>query len=312
MKQLLLIMLLASCSLRPKEPVKLGAEWTKAGTAGFTPRRNFGLAVEGDELYVVGGFTKDVNTLPLLVGDVWYSGDGGKSWTEQTPRAAFPRRQDFALVMFRGELYVIGGYGEAGVLLDDVWKSSDKGRTWIEVAASAGFGVRYGHGAEMLNGELYVIGGRTASSKYNDIWKTRDGIRWTLVSTSAPFRGRDGFGLMVYKGEFLLVGGYGDIPLTDLWHSENGGQDWYKLRNAPFEFWQSGFAGNNGDLFVAEGANVWRSNDGAESWEKLVFDAPYGEREGFGLVSIDKKLLLIGGRDKQSGEYLNDIWQSKY
>ncbi|MGL4561198.1 MAG: Kelch repeat-containing protein [Brevinema sp.] len=314
-KIMLLFMLLTNCELT-REQIKLGAEWIKVDKKSFVPRRNFGVALIDDKIVIIGGYILK-NGREELANDVWISEDQGKNWLEiktntSSPTDTFTKRQKFGTAMINKNIYIIGGYSDSGGHLNDVWKSSDYGRTWTEVTSSARFSARYGHQVVALNNDIFVIGGTDGSNYFNDVWKSKDfGRNWERVS-GVPFEGREGLGAICYQDEILLLGGNNRNALTDLWRSESRGNIWYRQLNLPFEFYEQRLEKVKNDLFVVEQDHVWKSIDQGVSWKKILFEADFGVRTGFGMVNIDKKLILFGGYNPNSRKYLNDIWVSSY
>lgn len=195
----LVLLLLLSCSLA-KEEIKLGAKWKSIGNerSSFIPRRNFGTAVIDGKIIVIGGYIWK-NFREELANDVWISHDLGQTWKEikqnaPNPTGTFTKRQKFGTVVINKDIYIIGGYGDAGSYLNDVWKSSDDGETWVEVVRNASFSPRYGHKAVVLENSIYIIGGFNGrSSHYNEVWKSDDlGQTWTELRY-IPFKTRQGF-----------------------------------------------------------------------------------------------------------------------
>ena len=70
--------------------------------------------------------------LPFLcrLSQVWWTADGAV-WTCATSAAAFPARYNLVLLVFSGQMWLVGGYG--GTDLNDVWASTD-GVQWVAQA----------------------------------------------------------------------------------------------------------------------------------------------------------------------------------
>ena len=79
------------------------------------------------------------------------------------------------------DIYVIGGFNQAGNSLNDVQKSTGA-QTWMPVAQTK-FPGRGQFGLATVNSSLYVIGGfKDRSTFYNDVWKSTDkGVTWKNV-----------------------------------------------------------------------------------------------------------------------------------
>ncbi|MGL4562665.1 MAG: hypothetical protein ACRCVW_02265 [Brevinema sp.] len=80
-----------------------------------------------------------------------------------------------------------------------------------------------------------------------------------------------------------MLGGNNKNALTDLWRSENQGNIWYRQPNLPFEFYEHALSKVKNDLFVVEKDHVWKSVDQGINWEKVLFEAEFGARTGFGM-----------------------------
>ena len=320
-----LVFLLLGCDLA-KEDIRLGATWVQinTGNESFIPRRNFGTAVVGSNIIIIGGFIW-TGIREELANDVWISSNEGKTWKEikkntESPTETFIKRQKFGTVVIGKDIYIIGGYSDTGEHLNDVWKSSDEGKTWVEIVENAKFTPRYGHKALVINNTIYIVGGvytlGIRTIHYKEVWESKDfGKTWTEIPEyTIPFREREGFGAVVYKNDILLIGGEGpnNDKLTDVWRSENKVEDWSKQRNIPFEFFEQELVRVEEDLFVIEQDHVWKSIDEGEEWIKVVFEAPFDARRGYGMVNMGRKLILFGGRNPTTGKYLNDTWESSY
>jgi len=311
----IILFLLTNCTLA-KEEIRLGANWEQISTDQFPKRRNFGTALVDGKILVIGGYIQ-TESGDVLANDVWLSVDEGVTWKQikentTSPTETFTKRQKFGMMTINNDLYIIGGYSDTGNHLNDVWKSSDLGKTWVEIVRNAEFTPRYGHKAVAIGNNIYVIGGYDGRQYYNEIWKSSDlGKTWGQIN-NVPFEERQGFGVINYNNEILLIGGQNQGILTDMWRTENQGQLWYKQPNVPFELFEQEVVEVAGDLFVVEQDHVWKSIDEGNTWEKVLFKSPFEERTGYGIVNIDKKLILFGGRNPITRKYLNDVWVSTY
>lgn len=315
MSNLVLILILSSCNL-VKDEMRLGAQWEKISENKFPARRNFGTVVIDGKIVIVGGYIWKEHR-EELANDVWLSVDEGATWKQikentASPTETFTKRQKFGIIVIEKDIYIVGGYSDTGNHLNDVWKSSDLGRTWTEVKRNARFTPRYGHKAIAIGNDIYVIGGYDGRQYFNEVWKSSDfGKIWSQIN-NIPFEERQGLGAINYNNELLLLGGQNQGTLTDIWRTENNGNIWYKQPNVPFELFEQEVVEVAGDLFVVEQDHVWKSIDEGMTWRKVVFNIPFKERVGYGMVNIGRKLILFGGRNPKTGKYLNDIWVSEY
>jgi hypothetical protein len=225
----------------------------------------------GGYMYLLGGqnFTQIPNPAcgfvpgpcsPITVpqseffNDVWRSRDG-VNWTQMTEHAPWEGRAGLSAIVFRGEIYVMGGsYNDDAsivdgqperVLLNDVWKSRN-GRDWVEVTDGALWDPRAGADLLVKNGYLYLLGGEFGflgfpPPYYNDVWRTRDGAEWELVTPSAGWSPRPGHTCDVLRNTIVCFGGFGTDPTnpfapanpTDVWISTDG-FDWRVLSSPPW------------------------------------------------------------------------------
>ena len=133
----------------------------------------------------------------------------------------------------------------------------------------------------MRDGDIYVIAGRISSTYYNDVWKSPDGVDWTQAAgaSSGRFPARRDHGSAVLGTDIYVVSGV-------------------RLVAAP-----------------GSSANVWRSDTGGTSWNKLSLSVRTGDdagvlgRNSFGLEVLNNALYLLGGEaptDSGGGE----VWKS--
>ena len=256
----------------------LGESWQKileTDDANHWPARAYFEAVtKGDFIYVIGGQNFKVianpgcpppyiDCLPFLpasdfFNDVWRSRDG-VSWRRMTADAGWEPRAGLSAVVFRGDIYVLGGSqrdddavgGDERIYFNDVWKSRD-GRNWVLLTASAPWAPRAGARVVVKNGYIYLLGGEAGffcapppcePPYFNDVWRSRNGVDWELVTEHAPWPARPGHQAVVQKNRIVLFGGFGlsndpSDPFgsgnpMDVWISANGA-DWELVSESPW------------------------------------------------------------------------------
>ena len=193
-----------------------GTTWTKAGTAAWPARGGHAMVVFGDRLWLFGGadhIDEDRSTDGFR-NDVWVS-DDGLDWRQVTAAAPWPARDDAGVVVFRDELYLVGGQGSA-----DVWRSPD-GRIWTQVA-EAPWTPRHGAARVVFDGKLWVFGGWAGRSTnaLNDVWYSADGATWARQAEHAPWAPRSPIAIVfddriwIYSGKHT---GADDNWGGDLW-----------------------------------------------------------------------------------------------
>ncbi len=105
-----------------------GHTWTTS-TIPFQGRMGGGTAIFNGNLYVMGGMTGNLSSLPT---DAWYSADG-MTWTQAGPSTPWwSGRFRASALTFNGKLWIMGGnngYNASNPASDIVWSSAD-GATW--------------------------------------------------------------------------------------------------------------------------------------------------------------------------------------
>jgi hypothetical protein len=139
-------------------------------------------------LYVLGGQT-DINNGSSAVSSVYRSDDDGRTWTRLPDAPWRPRGAVERAVVFRDELYVIGGgtydYFANDRLFNDVWKFD--GEKWTEVLADGHdqWSPRRYHSVLVYADELWILNGSSdLSSDLSDAYHSPDGANWRELTDS--------------------------------------------------------------------------------------------------------------------------------
>ncbi len=145
-----------------------GVIWTEAtAMAEFSARQDHASVYFNNKIWVVGGINTPIEE-NIFLNDVWYS-DDGTSWTKAV-QGAFEGREDPALVVASGKMWMLGGYMNPHEAVNEVWSSTD-GATWTQVTTTSDFTGRAMPGSSYFDDRLWVIGGKATSSKcVNDVW----------------------------------------------------------------------------------------------------------------------------------------------
>ena len=137
-------------------------------------------------LYVMGGITtlSAASNFQAQSNDVWVSSDEGYSWALVTAAAPWSTRWGHVgVITTAGVLLVIGGIhndlGFPWYSQNDIWASFDGGVSWSRCQApgSASFvrgemGLAVNEFEELLLASGYTWNGGTASTTYNDVWRS--------------------------------------------------------------------------------------------------------------------------------------------
>lgn len=133
------------------------AEWSSRGYLQAVALNN--------KLYVFGGG----NYTPAYhaKNDVWSSEDG-IHWTCETDAAPWSPRLWFSGIVYRGQMWVLGGWSKEHDNSGDVWHSQD-GKTWHRLETKTCWKARHEHSVFVFQDKLWVAGGH-ARPLSNEVW----------------------------------------------------------------------------------------------------------------------------------------------
>ncbi|MBM3267138.1 MAG: hypothetical protein FJZ01_05755 [Candidatus Sericytochromatia bacterium] len=241
-----------------------------AGTALATPRDNFGTAVVGNYLYVVGGYNgSNVGGVERVA----INGSGGLATFGAAPGGGLQTpRGGFTSAIAGGYVYVLGGYG--GTYLATVERAPvDAAGDLGAFSAVTGGDLptsRSGHTSAVIGNYLYVLGGYGPSISFGTQIE-----RATLdpAGNLGAFETLSGVTLESGRavGRCVVIGNY-------LYHL--GGYRWGWLKTV--ERAQIDGAGNLATFQAVGDVNLVR------------------EREKFGIAVLGNWLYVIGGYDGQN------------
>lgn len=144
------------------------------------------------------------------------------------------------------------------------------------------FTARYLHGLVRSNNDkLFLFGGSSTvtPTPLNDVWASFSGAGWKQVAAAAEWTARYNFGCTILSNNTIIIAG-----------------------------------GATGSGQVTSVKEVWKSEDGGETWTQQTAAAGWGQRNNIGLVALsDNTLILAGGVEYSRGNtYVrNDVWKSE-
>ena len=152
-----------------------GKEWKLAtAAAGWTPRAYHQAVVLDDKIYVLGGG----NYVPRYhaKNDVWSSSDG-IHWEEVTAAAPWHERLWFSAVVYRGHMWVLGGWSnDPSRNWGDVWHSRD-GKDWKQLKSVVVWKERHEHSAYFFQDKIWIAGGH-AQPLSSEVWSLELPREW--------------------------------------------------------------------------------------------------------------------------------------
>lgn len=273
----------------------------------------------------------------LLCAAVWTPAAHGQrvapDWVQVTPQAPWQARDSQGEVVFKDQLWILGGWFDSFAAPPrDVWSSPD-GRSWKLVAREApwkhsdlpmslAFADRMWLMGGWYNGRLP---GHEATSA---VWSSTDGAKWTQATPAAAWSPRIAAAAVVFQDRMWILGGtenyyFGDAASlkNDVWSSADG-KTWTRATAAagwsPRAYHQAVVL--NDKIYVLGGGNyvpdyaahsdVWSSGDG-EHWERVTEQAPWHARLWFSAVAYRDRMWVLGGWSNNPSQNWGDVWYSR-
>ena len=154
-----------------------GKAWRlETADAVWPPRAYHQAAVLDGRIYLFGGG----NYVPgyKAFNDVWSSDDGAR-WIRVTAAAPWHPRLWFSTAVYRGRIWVLGGWSnDPSKDWNDVWSTRD-GRTWAPLKSGVVWKGRHEHSAYVFRDKLWVAGGH-ARPLSGEVWSLTIPEDWFL------------------------------------------------------------------------------------------------------------------------------------
>jgi hypothetical protein len=144
-----------------------GRDWTcVTENAGWSKRAHHQYLVYDDKIWLFGGGARLPDPHPL--SDVWCSEDG-EHWTQVTDDAPWGPRLWASAFVYRGRMWILGGWGgEETDNYGDVWCSTN-GKDWTQVKSDKIWSPRHEQGGVVLNDTIYVFAGHARPTN-SEVW----------------------------------------------------------------------------------------------------------------------------------------------
>jgi hypothetical protein len=255
------------------------------------------------------------------------------NWVKVTDKAGWQARDSSGEIVFRDQLWILGGWFDSFAAPPrDVWNSTD-GKTWKLVTESAPWKHSDLPMTLAFKDRMWLIGGwyngrLPGYSASSEVWSTSDGVKWDQVTAAAGFTPRIAAGAVVFKDKMWILGGtenyyFGDDSSlkSDVWTSADG-KEWQLVTAdagwSPRAYHQA--VVHAGKMWVLGGGNyvpkyhavndVWSSEDGAH-WTRETEHAPWAARLWFSSVAYRDHLWVLGGWQNNPSKNWGDVWYSK-
>jgi hypothetical protein len=151
------------------------------------------------------GFTKAFN-------DVWSSADG-VNWKLENESAAWgPRGTIHGSVVFKDEMWIMGGGSKFAkwptYVYNDVWKSKD-GINWDLVTDSADWSPRIHFSTIAFDNKIWVFDGTTTTEALtNEVWYSEDGKKWNKLNSATSFPVTHASTVFEHNNNLYITAGY--------------------------------------------------------------------------------------------------------
>ena len=223
-------------------------------------------------------------------------------WLCVTARAAFAPRDGAGALVFRGRMWLLGGWNPQDrahfprITSNDVWSSQD-GAAWkLEKAnsfreatcdAKGDWEGRHTGGYVVYRNKLWLVGGDANQGHYqNDVWNSADGKVWSLVNKDhpVPWGPRALHYTVVFKDKIWIL----------------GGQTLPQFAAAREVFYR----------------DLWNTSDGVR-WERVTPREPFWPARGMigGSAVFKNRIWVLGGGTYDTPatparKFYNDVWSS--
>ena len=143
-----------------------GKDWKlETEHAAWSKRTHAQAVVFDGKIWLMGGGRWCPDTVPQ--NDVWCSEDG-VNWSLVTENAPWDKRMWFSLLVYRGHMWVLGGWSKENGNFGDVWCSKD-GKNWTEVKFDKIWDNRHELSAVVFKDKIWVYGGY-ADVLNSEVW----------------------------------------------------------------------------------------------------------------------------------------------
>jgi len=284
-----------------------------------------------------------LNGSMYLVGngaqDEWGS-DDGKNWKQISTSLSFEPRTDYALAVFNGKIWVMGGTDPNGNSLGDVWyapvgplnatpTTPTSTPTPSPVFSPTPTPTPQFTPTFTPSPTLTFTPSSTPSDTSTALLSPTPtptqaltpGADWVANGqVGYTFANRREQTTTAFNGSLYVIGGTlnenNGTPLSDIYNSSDG-IHWSPVTNqAPFGArWGQAAVSFNGALWVYGGRtsqgvtnDIWTTTDGI-NWSEPVTSANWLARDSFQVLALNGQLWLFGGENNIGGD-LNDVWES--
>lgn len=254
-------------------------------------------------------------------------------WVRVSEAAGWQPRDSQGEVVFRDQLWVMGGWFDSfSAPPRDVWSSAD-GRQWKQVEKSAPWIHSDLPMSLVFKDRMWMMGGwyngrLDGHSASNQVWSSTDGAKWEQATATADWSPRIAAATVEFRGRMWILGGtenyyFGDDKSlkNDVWSSADGkawNQETAAAEWSPRAYHQAVVL--NDRIYLFGGGNyvpkyqanneVWSSGDGVH-WTRETKAAPWHARLWFSAAVYRDHIFVIGGWSNNPSTNWGDVWCSR-
>jgi hypothetical protein len=259
--------------------------------------------------------------------------DAAPDWIKITDKAGWQPRDSSGEVVFKNQLWLLGGWFDSFAAPPrDVWSSAD-GKEWKLVTKEAPWKHSDLPMTLVFRERMWLMGGwyngrLPGHSASSEVWSSADGDQWEQVTAKAGWSPRLAAGAVVFKDRMWVLGGtenyyFGDEKSlkSDIWSSADGKEWKQETASAPWSpraYHQA--VVHDGKIWVFGGGNyvpkyhalndVWCSSDGVQ-WEQVTKEAAWSPRLWFSAVVYRNRMWVLGGWSNNPSKNWGDVWYSR-
>ncbi|XP_053140682.1 uncharacterized protein LOC128340053 isoform X2 [Hemicordylus capensis] len=191
-----------------------------------------------DILYIFGGMVDSAFTQRKI--PLWMYDTDTTKWMDcqltavKGEGSAPSNRKGHSAVIYRGSMYVYGGYIDLKGASQELWTLCFRTKQWSPIAAASyggSPGPRHGHSAVVYGNGMYLFGGLMGLSEQKDFWKWDFmASHWSSIRSQGPPKVVGHTALVLEDSMLVYGGGVSNArPSNTLWKYHFPSQLWEKM-----------------------------------------------------------------------------------
>src|SRR6266704_7030600 len=148
----------------------------------------------------------------LVCGSIAFGDKPALDWVKVTEKAPWQPRDSAGEVVFKDQLWIMGGWFDSfSAPPRDVWSSAD-GKTWKLVTKEAPWKHSDLPMSLVFKDRMWLMGGwyngrLPGHSASSEVWSSTDGANWEQATKNAGWSPPLAAGAVVFKGRLWILGG---------------------------------------------------------------------------------------------------------